>query len=125
METTSEPCKTVVVVEDDADIRDTFQQLLEMEGYTVRTASNGKEGLAVIREEKHPCMVILDLMMPIMNGWEFLKEQKADPELASIPVVVVTAAGRRDVEINLPAKAVLKKPIELDTLVGVVKQYCH
>ncbi|MCM2323081.1 MAG: response regulator [Oligoflexia bacterium] len=118
------PCpKIVLIVEDDLDIRETFRQLLELEGYCVLTASNGKEGLEVLQGPQRPSMVLLDLMMPVMNGWEFLEAQRALPEYSKIPVVVVTAAGK-DKEKTVGAAGFIKKPIELDVLLSVVKRYC-
>lgn len=115
---------SVLVVEDDLDIRETFQQLLEIEGYRVLTAGNGQEGIDVLkRADELPCLILLDLMMPVMNGWEFLEVQKSDPKIARIPVVVVTAAGKEK-ERTVSAAGFLKKPIELDTLLATVARYC-
>lgn len=115
--------KTVLIIEDDHDIRETFRQLLEMEGYGAVTASNGKEGLELLKRMGRPCLILLDLMMPVMNGWEFLAAQKGDLALANIPVVVVTAAGKSK-ENSIEAAGYIKKPVELQSLLDTVKQYC-
>ena len=116
--------KTVLIIEDDHDIRETFKQLLELEGYTVATASNGKEGIDILNKMQSPCLILLDLMMPVMNGWEFLSAQKADERLSKIPVVVVTAVGKESAE-SPSATGYIKKPVELEVLLETVKQYCN
>ena len=88
---------SVMIVEDDRDTREMLGRFLELEGFEVRTAANGKLALQTLHEDVlHPCVIILDLMMPVMNGWQFREIQRTDPDLAEIPVVVVTAAGPRD-----------------------------
>ena len=116
----------VLVVEDDLDIRETCRQILELEGYDVLTAANGQQAFEILRScQVRPALILLDMMMPVMNGWEFLKSRCADPGASTIPVVVVTAAGQMG---NFEASTVqgfLKKPIELDTLLDTVKKFCH
>ena len=89
----SAPDNTVLVVEDDADIRDVLAQLLAPEGYLVATAEHGEEALAWLRTHPAPCAILLDLMMPVMDGLTFLRAMRAEPALSSIPVVVLSAAG--------------------------------
>jgi CheY-like chemotaxis protein len=112
------PCKHIVVIEDDTDLRETLKDLLEMEGFSVVTASNGREGLRQIEQNGHPCLILLDLMMPVMNGWELLEalcREKAAP-LAQTPVAVVSAAANiADVERDYGCSA-LKKPVSLERL---------
>jgi CheY-like chemotaxis protein len=115
-------CKDVLVVEDDKDIRETLQQVLELEGYRVTTATNGKEGLESLKGIDRPCVILLDLMMPVMNGWEFLEAHRTDTTLATIPVVVVSAAG--DKAKSAPAAGFIKKPVDLESLLNVVRRYC-
>jgi CheY-like chemotaxis protein len=115
--------KSVLVIEDDHDIRETFRQLLELEGYPVITAANGKEGLEKLRRLPPPALILLDLMMPVMNGWEFLTAQRADESIAKIPVVVVTAVGGNGRD-TLKTAGYLKKPVELQSLLDAVKEYC-
>lgn len=81
----------ILVVEDDSDIRETLQQVLELEGYRVATAANGHEGLAALETGERPSLILLDLMMPVMSGAEMLDHLRTDERLADIPVVVVTA----------------------------------
>jgi CheY-like chemotaxis protein len=116
----------VLVVDDDDDLREAIKTVLRAVGHTVITASDGAEALAWLRRpEVHPCLVLLDLMMPGMNGFELRTVMTADPELSSIPVVVITGAGvlaERGAD-DLQAD-VLAKPIALPALVGTVKRYC-
>jgi CheY-like chemotaxis protein len=115
----------VLLVEDDPDLRETTALLLEDEGYRVCAAANGLEALNQLLDGPVPGVILLDLLMPVMNGWEFRAQQQRDPRLAPIPVVVVTAS--RD---HLPSSlfpegsAVLRKPVALDELLANVRRYC-
>jgi CheY-like chemotaxis protein len=113
---------SVLVVEDDEAISEAIATLLEMRGYAVARAGDGKEALSALARMPRPCLILLDLMMPVMNGWEFLEAVKDDVALATIPVVAVTAFGDRVKDIEV--RAVVKKPFELDALLRLVKQYC-
>ena len=115
--------QNILVVEDDADIRDVFVQVLELEGYEIAAAGNGREALEHLRRSKQPDLILLDIMMPVMDGWQFRAEQQRNPELASIPVVILTAHGvpQHNTTINGVA-GFLKKPVELETLLNTVKQ---
>ena len=112
----------ILVVEDDEDIRDSLREALESDGYQVVTAEDGKEGLQALDEMPRPCLILLDLMMPVMNGWQFLERMKEDTTLATIPVVAVTAAGERGN--TAQADMLIKKPVDLDHLLKVIKMYC-
>ena len=118
-------CSRILVVEDEPDLRDTLRDLLELEGYRVSTAANGKEGLQVIEEVGEPCLILLDLMMPVMNGWEFMHALRTQPLAASnVPVVVVSAAA--DIA-DLPQRygcAVLRKPVRIEQLLALAHAYC-
>jgi CheY-like chemotaxis protein len=116
-------CATVLIVEDDPDIRDALQQALEIEGYNVVAAVNGAVGLEKLAVVQRPCLVLLDLMMPVMNGLEFLKELHQDDALAAIPVLMVTAYGKLAAEAQ-GTVGLVKKPIDLDVLLDFVKKYC-
>lgn len=101
-------------------------RFLELEGFEVRLADNGKAALEALQhEEGHPCLIILDLMMPIMNGWQFREIQSTDPQLSRIPVVVVTAAGPRDDLPAISADGWLSKPVDFDRLLATIGPLCH
>src|SRR5262245_44808115 len=110
----------VLIVDDDPDLLDATSFVIENEGIVVETARNGEEALAVLRACRLPGLVLLDLMMPVMNGWEFLEEVAKDPVLKAIPVVVLTAAERTEVP---GATEVLSKPMDLVALLRVVERY--
>ena len=111
---------TVLVVDDDQDIRDALQLVLEDEGYAVRTAADGAEAVAKMEREV-PCFVILDLMMPVMDGWEVAGRMHDEERLAHIPVCVVTATPEW-----APADStcVLAKPIDVHRLLALLDAYC-
>lgn len=117
-------CATVLIVEDDRDIREALQQAIELEGYNVEVAENGAVGLEKLAVVQRPCLVLLDLMMPVMNGLEFLNALHADEMLATIPVLMVTAYGKMAAEAR-GTVGLVKKPIDLDVLLNFVKQYCR
>jgi len=118
------PCSGILVVDDDPDIRDSLKEVLEDEGYTVNSVANGREALDYLRRSPRPCVILLDLMMPVMDGWQFRQEQIRDATLADIPVIVVSAAGRERLE-KIHADAYLSKPVDLDELLGCVTQFCR
>ena len=116
---------SILVVDDDPDILETTRFVLECAGYRVSTAANGTEALTRLHAEAAPCVILLDLMMPVMNGWEFRAEQARDPGLAAIPVIVVTGAGKAAPEaVSLGAACLLEKPVDLTTLLSMVQLYC-
>jgi len=115
---------TVLIVEDDNDTREMLGRFLELEGYTVETAENGKRALERLGSGVGACVILLDLMMPVMDGWQFRQEQIRDASLADIPVIVVSAAGRERLE-KIQADAYLSKPVDLDELLGCVTQFCR
>jgi CheY-like chemotaxis protein len=115
-------CNTVLIVDDDENIRDILKMTLELEGYEAVTAIHGQAGLEALRQMPEPCLVLLDLMMPVMDGWEFARIVEADSALKKIPIAVVTAFTDKAEAIH--AKQLLKKPIDLDSLLRVVKCYC-
>jgi len=114
---------SVLVIEDDFDIRQTLREVLEEEGITVATAENGADALNMLRKVR-PELILLDLNMPVMDGVEFREAQARDPSLRQIPTVVLSAVDRineRAAEVS-PAAAV-RKPIRLAELLSVVKRY--
>src|SRR5215203_3497351 len=84
---------TILVVEDNDDVREMMSITLQLEGHKVVTAANGRQALEVLQRGTDPCMILLDLMMPVMNGWQFQEEVAKDPKLRDIPVVIVSAAA--------------------------------
>ena len=117
------PCGGVLIVDDDPDIRDSLREVLEDEGYEVATVANGREALDHLKASNpRPCVILLDLMMPVMDGWQFRKEQKQDPEIAGIPLVVITATGNRPVLID--AAELVMKPLDLNRLFEAIGRYC-
>ncbi len=116
--------REVLLVEDDADIRAMIGQLLELEGYPVFATGNGIEALEHLRAGARPGLILLDLMMPVMNGWQFRAEQSRDPVLAAIPVVVISGDVRASERAgSIRVEGYLKKPLDLTVLLGVVAKY--
>ena len=114
----------VLIVEDDEDIRADLAAILRLKGFAVAEAANGLEALARMRDEL-PCVLLLDLMMPEMNGWELGAVMRAEERLAGVPIVVVSGAGRLDQSTStLSPAAVLPKPFELNHLLDVVRRFC-
>ena len=110
----------ILIVDDDPGIQDTLASLFELYGLKSVTASNGREALKIISENT-PSVILLDLMMPVMNGWQFLKEKCANPNIAGIPVVVMTA-GIDEVPAG-QAVAILRKPMAMDDLMAAINNY--
>jgi CheY-like chemotaxis protein len=115
--------RTVLVVDDDADIRETLTEVLRGAGVEVVTAADGLEALRILRTGPAPCLVLLDLMMPIMDGYEFLEVQRADPVLAAIPTAVITAGYLVD-SARTGDVPLLRKPVGLRGLLAVIDRYC-
>jgi signal transduction histidine kinase len=111
--------RTLLVVEDDADIREALDGLLSMEGFQVSGCSNGREALDWLRASPKPDLIVLDLMMPVMDGWQFRVAQKEDPELAKIPVLALSADSTAKAA-AIDAEAYLKKPVDYDTLIDTI-----
>ena len=111
----------ILVVDDDVDIRHTIRDILEIEGYNVATASNGREALARIAEHR-PALVLLDLQMPVMTGWDLLSALREQG--VNVPVVFMTAGYRAHVEVERhSADAALGKPFEMDELLRLVARF--
>src|SRR4051812_44315435 len=116
----------VSLVDDTPDTRYAVAHLLELLGYDVRTARNGREALDVLRSGTRPCLILLDVMMPEMSGEEFRRIQQEDPALRNIPVVVVTALSRvQRMPEPLAALARYEKPIDADCIVDLVRAHCR
>jgi CheY-like chemotaxis protein len=116
-------CGGILVVDDDPDIRESLREVLEDEGYEVRCVGNGRDALDFLKAASpQPCVILLDLMMPVMDGWQFRREQKQIAEIADIPLVVITATGKRPVLID--AAELVMKPLDLNRLFEAIERYC-
>lgn len=113
----------ILVVEDNDDVREMMAVTLELEGHEVSTAANGREALSQLRQGHRPCVILLDLMMPVMNGWEFSQEIENDPVLRAVPVVIISAATAELIH-KTTAAAYLPKPLNIDELLHVVGGFC-
>lgn len=112
--------KAVLVVEDEDDLRESLRDAFEDEGYVVRCAANGKEGLEALQQLERPCAVILDLIMPVMTGNELYAAMRANPALSDIPVIISTSDPSR-----APSGVLLlKKPVSLQTMLMTVNRLC-
>jgi CheY-like chemotaxis protein len=126
---TPTPSTIVLVVEDDADTREALCDVLALFGYAPLAAANGKAALDLLRERdaaSMPCLIILDVMMPVMDGWEFRAEQQRDGALAAIPVIFLTAdatAGKRARRTG--AAAFIAKPVEIDGLLDTIGRFAE
>jgi CheY-like chemotaxis protein len=112
---------TVLVVEDEAELREMMRDSLELNGYAVVTAEDGQDALGKISSIEHLCLVILDLIMPVMTGWDFIEKMRQSRGLAAVPVVVHSSApGKAPAGVN----RVLQKPVVFEHLLEVVREYC-
>jgi CheY-like chemotaxis protein len=118
---------TILVIEDNEDIRDIVAESLEVAGYGVWVAANGAIAIGALRESNDlPCLILLDLMMPVMDGAQFLQEMRKDPRLSELPVVVVTADDSAITKAAaLGTHGGLRKPIRLNDLLSTVSKYCQ
>jgi len=125
MDSPQQAGKSILIVEDEDSTRYLLAMLLEDEGYAVSQAANGHEALARLRSQALPQLILLDLMMPVMDGWKFRRIQKEDPALGSIPVVVVSAASEVGQKaVALMAASYLQKPIEPNHLLATIRRLC-
>jgi len=117
---------SVLLVEDDLPIRDSLGEALTEEGFDVSTAGNGAEALERLRSGRLPSVIVLDLMMPVMDGWDFRQEQLGDPALRDIPVVVVSAVGfsGETIRMQFGDVAVFSKPVPYFDLLVVLRRAC-
>jgi len=122
----SHPHKHVMVVEDDETIRDSLIEYLADKGYRTKGAGDGKQALDELAADPvQPCLIVLDLMMPVMDGWTFRSEQMRDPQLARIPVVVISAYRDLSQQVkDLGLIGYLKKPLDLRKLLQIVQENC-
>jgi two-component system chemotaxis response regulator CheY len=117
----------VLVVDDDDEIRSTIFDALQDEGYHVEAAANGAAGLALLRDGFRPCVILLDLAMRVMDGWDFRAAQLLDPTLSSIPVVVMSGVGFSvdTMRSQFGDVDVLPKPVAVEDLFATIQRACR
>jgi CheY-like chemotaxis protein len=113
----------IFVIDDDEGVRTSLCELLEDEGHQATGFPNGRRAFDELLAGAHPCVIFLDLMMPVMDGWTFRAEQLKDTRLSRIPVVVITAAGER-MAASVNASEVLQKPLKAERVLALVGEYC-
>ncbi len=117
--------RVILVIEDDAGVRETLCHLLAEHGYQAIGAENGRQALDRLQELAPPGLILLDLSMPVMNGWEFRKRQMNDPRLVVIPIVVISGEEElRDKAQALGVEGYLAKPVDPEALFDTVSLYC-
>jgi CheY-like chemotaxis protein len=115
--------KRILIVEDDLDVAQSVAEVLEISGYCTAIAANGREALDYLQTNTHPDLILLDMMMPVMDGWQFREEQRKVPALDSIPVVVVTADGdARGKAAAIQAAGHVRKPVTIDSHLNEVER---
>ncbi|MGH7341428.1 MAG: response regulator, partial [Candidatus Rokuibacteriota bacterium] len=116
---------SILVVDDQTDSSDAVGLLLEEQGFKVRIARDGEEALDALHRGLRPCLVVVDLMMPKMDGWEFRQRQLSDPQFATIPVVMMSGyPNAQEAAGTLGVRTVLKKPLSVNRLLSLVHRHC-
>lgn len=119
-----EPVKPILVVEDSAFTRESLRALLEGEGYRVICAANGREALDQLHDAESPCVILLDLDMPVMDGWQFRREQCRDPALARIAVILISGEDNLEqIAASLGVAGYLPKPLEVGNLLATLVEH--
>ena len=113
----------VAIIEDDSEFRNMLRELLEEERYRVVAMANGAEALEILRGDTMPDVILLDVSMPIMDGFDFLRHRNADPRLSTVPVVLVTNAKPHE-RPTAGVSDVVRKPIDIDEILFAIKRYC-
>ncbi len=115
----------ILIVEDDAALLEALGQVLIDEGYDLLSARDGLEAVNFLKKGNRPDVILLDLSMPVVNGWEFRMFQKRDPDLAQIPVILITAGDYTREEVAwLEPSALLPKPLDLPLLLSIIRRFC-
>ena len=114
----------ILVVEDDERLLAAMVSLLKLVGYTALGVPNGYVALERLRGEQAPCLILLDLMMPVMDGWQFRKRQLADPKLAAVPVIVCSAHGASEEVTPLRVQHYVEKPLDVRALLHLIATCC-
>jgi CheY-like chemotaxis protein len=112
----------VLIVDDDEDVREAVRDLVGMRGYPVAEAGDGKEALAWLERSEVPCIILLDLVMPVMDGWQFLERVRSSARLAGVPVIVVSAHAASHAPVG--ASGLLLKPFEARDLLRAIADKC-
>jgi CheY-like chemotaxis protein len=116
-------CIDILLAEDDEDLREAMVETLSDAGYSVEAVANGRDAIEWLEDTDHPPkLILLDLMMPIMDGWQFLEKREKTPKVASVPVVVLSASA--SFESTSETVAFMRKPIALKPLLAIVATYC-
>jgi CheY-like chemotaxis protein len=116
--------KNILLIEDDIDINEAVTYILQEEGYIVISTFNGQEALEYLRDSNQkPALIILDIMMPIMNGYEFREAQLKDPKISSIPTILLSASGKYEDFSQMNFSECLKKPLDLERLIEVINRH--
>lgn len=113
----------VAIIEDDSEFRNMLRELLEEEQYRVVALANGAEALEALRGDTVPNVILLDVSMPVMDGFDFLRYRNEDPKLAAVPVVLVTNAKPHE-RPTIGVNDVVRKPIDIDEILFAIKRYC-
>jgi two-component system, chemotaxis family, chemotaxis protein CheY len=114
----------ILLVEDDKDISDSITEILSSEGFEVIRAGNGREGLEALKQHSETRLILLDLMMPVMDGFEFQAAIASEPGYAKIPIVVMSADGHvREKKARVSAVEYLRKPVDIDVLIDTVRKH--
>ena len=114
----------VLVIEDDVGVREMVAAVLESHGSEAVTCGDGSEALEKLRRGLRPCVILLDLMMPKMDGWQFMEHLRVDPKFASLPIVVLSAYGTAEGVRSLGAADYLKKPFDSEAMLAAVERHC-
>jgi CheY-like chemotaxis protein len=116
----------ILIVDDDEAIRESLGDFLADEGFAVKTADNGREALDILAAGFRPCAILLDLMMPVLNGWDFRAEQLRSPAVAGIPTAIVSGCGfsAQTMQAQFPGAEILNKPVVLPRLLEFVRRHC-
>jgi CheY-like chemotaxis protein len=117
------PAKTVLIVDDDKEFREALVEIVRGEGFQVETATSGMQALDKLRWGLRPCVVLLDLQMAVMTGWDFRAEQGRDAALAAVPVIAMTAGYWKARDLSDFADRITK-PIDVPTLKATLSKYC-
>lgn len=117
--------KPILVVDDDGEMRDRLRTLLHLEGFAVETAANGRDALDQLEAGLRPCVIVMDLMMPVMNGYEFRQQQLQYPELARIPVITYSGLAEIGARARQAADGFgTRPPTDVDGILTLVRQHC-